>query len=774
MNYETFFKSAVGFTPYDYQVALAASSSLTGILHVPTGMGKTDAVITAWIWHRRFASPEIAATTPRRLVYCLPFRALVTQTAQRVEKILQQIGMDKDIRLSVLMGGDIDPDWDEYPEWEQIIVGTQDQLLSRALNRGYTMSRYRWPIAFGLLNSDVLWVYDEVQGMGPALSTAAQLHAFRDLWGVYGPHQSLWMSATLDVRGLRTVDFQPFVPKLQEWRLSGTDVKSPVVTARKPISQLPISVTHDFSFVQELATHIVREHRPASLTLVVLNQVFRAQRVKQALDRLGVQAEVILVHSRYRTSDRQRIEAALFSPIPPEGRIIVSTQVIEAGMDLSARLLYTELASWGALVQRFGRCNRRGEYSDAAVYWWDLNDDPAITLPYTEDEMNTARRIMREMTDASIALLPQEVEGTVSNHSVIRQADLLALFDTATDLSGMDVDISRFIRDKHTLDVSVFWRFLEDGVDQQPDADRKELCPVSLNGLKRYLDVSPNRQAYGYDAIDGCWQPVAIHTLHPGMIVMLDANLGGYLPDMGFLPESDIAVPLVEHDTGVPEADTADPLSRISRFVSLRDHLVDTKAEAEKLAEHFPGDWPRQSVILAAYLHDWGKASPEFQEILTAGCLPPEAGLWAKSPCGRRWSSRRPHYRHEWASALAILETGGDDLVAYLVAAHHGKVRLVVRSVAGEKEPEDDRRFARGVWQGDRIPSIELPDGTLPGVECSLDVLELGRGQRGPSWIERTQNLLKQHGPFRLAWYEALVRIADWRATRREAQSCEH
>lgn len=52
-------------------------------------------------------------------------------------------------------------------------------LLSRALNRGYAMSRYRWPMHFGLLNNDCLWVMDEIQLMGPGVPTACQLEAFR-------------------------------------------------------------------------------------------------------------------------------------------------------------------------------------------------------------------------------------------------------------------------------------------------------------------------------------------------------------------------------------------------------------------------------------------------------------------------------------------------------------------------------------------------------------------------------------------------------------------
>jgi CRISPR-associated endonuclease/helicase Cas3 len=52
-------------------------------------------------------------------------------------------------------------------------------LLSRALMRGYGMSRFGWPIDFGLLHTDALWVFDEVQLMSAGLTTSAQLDAFR-------------------------------------------------------------------------------------------------------------------------------------------------------------------------------------------------------------------------------------------------------------------------------------------------------------------------------------------------------------------------------------------------------------------------------------------------------------------------------------------------------------------------------------------------------------------------------------------------------------------
>src|SRR5690606_37712785 len=112
------------------------------------------------------------------------------------------------------------------------------------------------------------------------------------------------------------------------------------------------------------------------------------------------------------------------------------------------------------------------------------------------------------------------------------------------------------------------------------------------------------------------------------------------------------------------------------------------------------------------------------------------------------------------------------DLVAYLIAAHHGKVRMGLRALPQEKTPPDGQRYARGVWEGDVLPAVVLPAdesgvgiGVAPETPLSLRIMELGRSPDGPSWTERTRRLLDTHGPFRLAWLESLLRIADWRGS---------
>ena len=128
----------------------------------------------------------------------------------------------------------------------------------------------------------------------------------------------------------------------------------------------------------------------------------------------------------------------------------------------------------------------------------------------------------------------------------------------------------------------------------------------------------------------------------------------------------------------------------------------------------------------------------------------------------------RKGFRHELASALALLASGQSDLVAYLAAAHHGKIRISLRALPGEEVPEG-RRFARGICEGDELPAALGHDS----VALSLSCMELGDSEYGASWTERMMCLLEDWGPFRLAMMEALMRIADWRASA-QPQGGEH
>jgi CRISPR/Cas system-associated endonuclease/helicase Cas3 len=78
MHYDAFFQRASWNAPYPYQSKLAGSGSgrpcSSQLIDIPTGLGKTAAVVMAWLWNRVVLQ---RGDWPRRLVYCLPMRTLV-------------------------------------------------------------------------------------------------------------------------------------------------------------------------------------------------------------------------------------------------------------------------------------------------------------------------------------------------------------------------------------------------------------------------------------------------------------------------------------------------------------------------------------------------------------------------------------------------------------------------------------------------------------------------------------------------------------------------
>lgn len=179
---EFFAKATNGNEPYPYQVRFAEETKPSQLLKIPTGAGKTDAVILGWLYCK-FEHPDsvVRESEPRRLIYCLPMRTLVEQTSERARMWLDSLGWSDRVGLTVLMGGEAREEWHLEPEKPAVLIGTQDMLLSRALNRGYGLSPFTWPVECGLLNNDCLWAIDEPQLMGDALATTAQLAGLRKM-----------------------------------------------------------------------------------------------------------------------------------------------------------------------------------------------------------------------------------------------------------------------------------------------------------------------------------------------------------------------------------------------------------------------------------------------------------------------------------------------------------------------------------------------------------------------------------------------------------------
>jgi len=642
-------------------------------------------VTLAWAFRRRIDQ----AHTPRRLILCEPARVLTEQAKRTISDCFTRAKLD--VPVYSMLGGAIDHEWDLRPEEEAVIIGTQDVLLSAALNRGYGTSRYRWPMLFGLLNNDSLWVMDEVQLMGAGLASTTQLAAFRERFGLFGRCPSIWMSATLHLENLKSVDLTS-VPALME--LSSEDKAderlSLRLNAKKELAPAPDSCRD----AKGLAGFLHSKHAAGTQTLVVVNRVGRSLEVFDALRREYGKDEtapdIRLMHSHFRGQERRGWPDMLNSVAPEAGRIIVATQVIEAGVDISSRLLVTDLAPYSSMVQRFGRCNRDGKESTAQIYWINDASDPK---PYEAAELEGAASMLSIITSAAPTELPAIPYRPAGGH-VLRKRDLIDLFDTTRDLSGYDVDVSRFVRSGQDSDVLVAWRETGTGgpTGSQRRPNHDELCPVPIDALHDFVKGGKKkraRAAWEWKAREGEWKRVVSGDLRPGVIVILDSAAGGYDPQRGWSVDSDAAVAAAESgSTEQFESMSDDPLSEQDYNQELLTHLREVREAADQILAHISGvgvEVFKRELLDAAAAHDIGKAHPIFQSTMHVAYDGPE--LLAKSK--RRGQHTRRHFRHELASALALLANGSDDLTAYLAACHHGKVRLSIRAVPGEMKPEE-------------------------------------------------------------------------------------
>jgi CRISPR-associated endonuclease/helicase Cas3 len=177
-------------------------------------------------------------------------------------------------------------------------------------------------------------------------------------------------------------------------------------------------IIHKLPRYEDTSEHISSAIERGEKVLVVCNRVDIAQARFEDLRNTFREIPVMLLHSRFRRKDRSTAEKELTDTYNnQEGAcIVVATQVVEVSLDISFDVMITDAAPIDALIQRFGRINRRR--TDETVRMRLLKHIYVIAPPKEGNVLPYNRTIIERSYDA----LP--------DGNVLRECDVQAKIDT--------------------------------------------------------------------------------------------------------------------------------------------------------------------------------------------------------------------------------------------------------------------------------------------------------------------------------------------------------
>jgi CRISPR-associated endonuclease/helicase Cas3 len=303
----------------------------------PTGAGKTN-----FLFRR----------CRRRVFYTLPFQASINAMAGRVRADLGDGADVRRLHAASGIGGPDEHDGEEDVRLQRLPGAAVKVLTPHQLAAVVFGTAGHEAVALDLSGQDV--ILDEVHTYGPlALSMVERL---------------VRIAVSL---GCRVHVGTATIPRaLRDLIVAALGGETQVCEVRLTDAELDRYDRHEVEKVTDedaARARIAEAIEAGERVLVVSNRVARAQERFQWVAAHFPLVSRLLLHSRYRRTDRNRLERGVraLSEGPWQGPCVVSaTQVVEVSLDVSFGILVTDAAPLDALVQRFGRVNRHARAGD--------------------------------------------------------------------------------------------------------------------------------------------------------------------------------------------------------------------------------------------------------------------------------------------------------------------------------------------------------------------------------------------------------------------------
>ena len=444
-----------------FQQCLAKAEEKPGFfsLTVPTGGGKTLSGMAFALAHAAIPKHQL-----RRIIVVIPYLSIIEQNAAQYRRILDPANQDIVIEhhSAVKIADDTDESrplkpFEKHPEeyaaenWDApIIVTTSVQFIESLFACRTSRCRKLHNIAHSVI------IFDEVQTL-PSHLLNPLLNVFRDLRDNYGVsfvfstatqpafrHRPLSLSEgfkkgeveeiTKDTANLfaslnRVNIHAPKADETTTWDKLASDL------AEQKQSLCIVNVRNDAYILWEKLRRVVSENEKSSVF-----HLSSAMCAEHRFDTLGDDRDPLLGTIRYRLRHQQSCR-------------LVSTQLIEAGVDVDFPAVWRALGPLDSIVQAAGRCNRENKLCDA-----DGNPILGEVIVFRPEDNKLPPGLYKTATDLTATLLADNNPNALAcDHTLFED-----YFDQLHQLVPVDSNIQNEREKLHFRKVADLARVIKD------------------------------------------------------------------------------------------------------------------------------------------------------------------------------------------------------------------------------------------------------------------------------------------------------------------------
>lgn len=358
-------------------------------LTAPTGCGKT---LLAATWALKMQEKiRSRSENPAKIIIVLPFLSVIDQTAKEYAKLLAIGGVEQDGRWLLTSHSLSDRSYGHGMEvkderffvdtWRsELIITTYDQFLMSLMD-----PKARYQMRFHHL-CDALIIMDEVQSL-PCQLWQPLDKVFQGLVNL-GSSKLLLMSATLpsfvSQHTPLVKDYSSYFAAFSRYKL--------VFSLEETIS------IDDFcGLMVERLSDWLNQHKRVLITLNTRGSARKVwQEIKESWIDVEVGMKLFFISADVTPKDRLEIVDEIKQGNPC---IVVSTQSIEAGVDIDLDLVLRDFAPLDSLIQIAGRCNREGKGARGTVEIFDIvneNERRYSEMIYDAIHLQVTRSLLQD------------------------------------------------------------------------------------------------------------------------------------------------------------------------------------------------------------------------------------------------------------------------------------------------------------------------------------------------------------------------------------------